>query len=229
VTNCNCTLRHDKDCSGCSFQASQSCQRGNRSRMAVFWVALPVFVATSFGSLTASALATGAWWPVPLHLLFWIFYYGAVELLLHCPHCPYWNDTDERITCLLHNRLPKPGGAFFNKLLRYNPAPYSRKEQLGLMSCNIYSLFFPLVIAAHGLHAAYGSSKLLGIVIATSVYIVAACWFVFRMRSSFCTQCLNFSCPMNTQPEIRVRDYLDKNPVLKQVWEDARRYPGSKR
>ncbi len=138
MANCTCTIKKEKNCGCCSFHGAKSCELGNPRRMKIILASLAAFLLASFGGLAAAAWLTKAWWALPLHFLFWIFYYGGVELLLHCPRCPYWDDRDKKISCLLHAGIPKPRGPFFEKLLRYNPKPYTRLEQAVLQACNYY-------------------------------------------------------------------------------------------
>lgn len=228
MANSTCTIKKDKSCGDCSFHAAKSCERGNSRRMKIILISLAAFLLASFGGLAAASWCTGAWWALPLHLLFWCLYYGVIELALHCPRCPYWNDRDTTISCLLHAGIPKPHGGFFEKLLRYNPRPYTRLEQAVLQICNYYGALFPLAMLGRALIQVRSSGAVLaGMGAVAAIYILSAVWFLYYVYSRCCTKCLHFSCPVNRQPDERIREYLDKNPELKDAWVQAGKYPDS--
>lgn len=229
MANCTCTIQKDKSCGGCSFHVTKSCERGNPRRGKIILASLASFLLVSFGGLAAASWCTGAWWALPLHLLFWCIYYGGIELLLHCPRCPYWDDRDTTISCLLHAGIPKPRWAFFEKLLRYSPKPYTRLEQTVLQICNYYGTLFPLAMIGWALIQVRSSGPALANMVAVAaLYMLAAAWFLYYVYSRCCTRCVHFSCPVNRQPDERIREYLSKNPELKEAWVHAKRYPGSK-
>jgi hypothetical protein len=226
MANTTCTLKKDTSCGGCSFHDAKSCKRGNPRRMKIILASLAVHLLASFGGLAAVSWCTGAWFVLPLHFLFWCFYYGGVEPFLHCPRCPYWNDGDAAISCLLHAGIPKPRGAFFEKLLRYNPKPYTLFEQTVLQICNYYGTLFPLAMLGWALMQVRGSGALLAAMGAvTALYILTAAWFLYYVYSRCCIKCVHFSCPVNRQSPERVLEYLDKNPELKKAWVQAGKYP----
>ena len=228
MANTSCTVQTEKNCGGCSFHASENCGRGNPRRMKEILYALAALLATSFGGLAAAAWYTHAWWALPLHLLFWIIYYGGIELLLHCPRCPYWDDREESINCLLHAGLPKPRGAIFQKLLRYNPRPFSRLEQTALQVCNYYSTLFPLCLIGWALVVTRNTgAPFVSMLVAACLYIAAVARLFYVLTSRCCKKCLHFSCPVNRQPAERVLAYLEKNPELKEAWVQAGKYPDS--
>ena len=226
MANTTCTIQKDKSCGGCSFHAEKSCERASPRHVKIILASLAAFIVASFVGLAAAGWCTGAWWPLPLHLLFWCFYYGGVELVLHCPRCPYWNDRDRTISCLLHAGVPKPRGALFERLLRCNPRPYTLLEQAVLQTFNYYGTLFPLAVLGWALLHARGSGATfaaLGAV--TALYMLAACWFLYYVYSRCCRKCLHFSCPVNRQGPQRVAEYLEKNPDLKEAWIKAGKYP----
>ena len=57
------------------------------------------------------------------------------------------------------------------------------------------------------------------------LWAVVALWglgmFFWTLREHTCSQCVNFSCPLNTVPKDVVDAYLERNPVMRQAWEES--------
>jgi hypothetical protein len=45
--------------------------------------------------------------------------------------------------------------------------------------------------------------------------------FFWTLRRYTCSQCVNFSCPLNSVPKEIVDAYLGRNPVMWQAWEES--------
>jgi hypothetical protein len=45
--------------------------------------------------------------------------------------------------------------------------------------------------------------------------------FFWTLREYTCSRCVNFSCPLNSVPREIVDAYLERNPVMRQAWQDS--------
>jgi len=64
----------------------------------------------------------------------------------------------------------------------------------------------------------FGLIALLGMVGITLASVMAALFWVLIMFYAFCSQCVNFSCPLNIVPKSMVDEYLKRNPVMRDAW-----------
>jgi hypothetical protein len=57
------------------------------------------------------------------------------------------------------------------------------------------------------------------------LWAVVAAWglvmFFWTLRKETCSRCVNFSCPLNAVPRELVDAYLERNPVMRQAWEES--------
>ena len=89
---------------------------------------------------------------------------------------------------------------------------------------------FPLSVLGYGIaylamhYADFGLLPLLGLIGIAFATFLSSISFVTVLKTFFCTQCVNFSCPLNTVPKSVVDAYLRKNPVMKEAWEKKRLY-----
>jgi hypothetical protein len=207
----------------------KSCENSDRRRMLRFIATIVIFAAAALCGLAAAAYYTGTWWTVPLYVVFWIVYYGGIELFLHCPRCPYWNDADSRINCILLAGMPKPQGVLFKKLLHYNSRPYSGFEKSLIRLSNYFATWFPIIMMISALiRLSVAGRPFLYLLALLLCYVAAFFWFGLTLHNGCCKRCLHFDCPVNKQPAELQKEYLDKNPELQKVWVQAGKYPGSR-
>ena len=84
---------------------------------------------------------------------------------------------------------------------------------------------FPLSVMGYGIfhvivnyadHGVIALLRLAGIAVSN---LVASASFANTLKTFYCSQCVNFSCPLNTVPKATVDAYLRKNRVMREAWE----------
>ena len=60
---------------------------------------------------------------------------------------------------------------------------------------------------------------LFGVLLAT---ILSFIMFYSLFLLTFCSRCINFSCPFNKVPQNLVDEYLNRNPILKDAWKKSK-------
>jgi hypothetical protein len=134
--------------------------------------------------------------------VFCLFFFEVWEIRILCCHCPYYAETGHTLHCIANY------GSL--KLWKYRPGPMSRSEkvQLWIGFAILGGYPFPFLLL--------GGQYL---------WAVVALWgllmFFWTLRLYTCTQCVNFSCPLNRVPKEVVDAYLVRNPVMRQAWEEA--------
>jgi len=116
-----------------------------------------------------------------------------------CSHCPHYAEPGGSLQCWANYGSPK--------LWKYRPGPMSGMEKAvfwgGFAAVWGYPLIFLLV----------GMQWFLFI-----VYVLSSLGFFMTLKISFCSQCMNFACPLNGV-EDRVReDFFERNPVVAEAW-----------
>jgi hypothetical protein len=215
-----CTLDRHLDCSSCTIRGKLECTPGAARNTRVFYGSLSAMVASAFAGLAMTAAYTGRWWTVPFYLVFWVVYQLYNELLIHCTHCPMWNEGSGSIKCMVNCGIPKPGWKWMARHLRYNPLPYSFRERITINLFNSFSILFPWAVIAYGNYAAWGTGRGAFLMAAGIhlLYLASMLVFFSILTGRFCRRCVNFSCPMNmVSPEV-VCAYLERNPYIADAW-----------
>jgi hypothetical protein len=151
--------------------------------------AIPFFVGMIIGR---AWIGLGVWGGLAL------LFFGYVEQLLLCRHCPHYAEPGFFLRCHANWGLPK--------IPRFSPRPMSRLEGAiwllyGALLFLYYVPFF--VISQQWL--------LLGI---TTAALIVAVWTVRRTR---CTRCYHLSCPANRLPEDVRAVFLKNYPRVLQI------------
>jgi hypothetical protein len=203
-----CTVDPAANCGPCEIRGQLHCDRGNKTRTKLFYSALLLLILTALSSLGVTAyFVPGAWWTIPVYLVYWVVYQLYVELVVHCPRCPYWDDSSQEIVCLANSGIPKPKWKWLKPHLRYDPRPYSRGEKALLQVFNNFSVGFPAVVTGVGAalypHVAFAVSAVaLGL---------SASFFLFVLKTKMCAGCAHLECPLNALPKDVGRIFAEKN------------------
>ena len=70
-------------------------------------------------------------------------------------------------------------------------------------------------------YTAYGLIALLGMIGIAIANLVSSFSFVYTLKLFFCTNCVNFSCPLNEVSKPVIDEYLKKNLVMRKAWEKS--------
>ena len=192
--NIPCTMQSSQSCSDCSLQGDLMCRFDRRDMLHFFLLILP-FAVTSIAGAVRADMGRYLW----LWLGYALFFFFVWEAYILCRHCPYWAGRDRMLRC--HANY----GVF--KIWRYTPRPMSRWEQaqfiIGALILVLYPFSFLLV----------GREFLLA--------FIALCTLlngIYELKTTICTRCVNFSCPLNAVPPRILQAYLSRNPEIMAAW-----------
>jgi hypothetical protein len=215
----NCTWDDQSDCSSCDIQGKLACKWDMKILSGFHGIAWPPILMTIFGIVFVGVL-TGAWWPLYSYIIYFALMFGVFEIRFLCSHCPYYAEKGNILHCLAnHGSL---------KIWSYHPGPLNKFEKF-MMYFLIVTIFFvfPLAIQGYGIwhlsinYAEFGLISLLGLIGITGAGLVASISFVITLKTFFCPNCVNFSCPLNTVPKPIIDEYLKKNDVMREAWQKA--------
>jgi len=91
-----------------------------------------------------------------------------------------------------------------------HPEPISKAETVQLVIGFIILGGYPFPFLILGRQFALALIALWGLVT-----------FLWTLRKYTCSQCVNFSCFLNTVPRDVVDEYLKRNPVMRKAWEES--------
>ena len=124
-----------------------------------------------------------------------VLFFGYIEALVLCRHCPHYAEKGRWLECHANWGLPK--------IPKFNPRPLNSAER-GIWLAYVAVLFLyhiPFFIISQ-------QWLLLAI---TTWALIAACWIVQR---TMCTRCYHLSCPANRVPEDVRRGFFKNYPVF---------------
>lgn len=182
-------------CQGCDLQSRLLCIHTGKDLLDFI---LPVLV--PFIPFMAGMIIGQFWIPILIWLALIALFFGYVEALILCRHCPHYAEDGFLLRCHANYGLPK--------IPRYDPRPLTRIEKnLWLLYAGVLAFYYlPFFILS-------GQWLLLSI---TTAGILSAAWTVQRTQ---CTRCYHLSCPANRVPdEVReafYRCYPDFPPEKK--------------
>jgi hypothetical protein len=133
---------------------------------------------------------------------FLLFFFEVWEIRILCSHCPFYAEESLTLHCIANY------GSL--KLWKYRPEPMNLWEKIQLLTG--FSILggypFPFIIAGR-----------------QWLWLVVALWglvmFFWTLRKNTCSQCVNFSCPLNTVPHEIVCAYLKRNPTMYNAWVES--------
>ncbi len=184
------------ECEDCSLPVHLKC-RYTHSDLFHF---LGLFLTAVFPAIFGIILS-GYGWAIVGWFIFGIFFFGFWEIRILCSHCPYYAEEGSTLHCIANYGCPK--------FWKYHPEPISTFEKIQFV-IGISVLFgYPLVFSL------LGSQYLLAF-----LSFWGTIMFFWTLRKYTCSQCVNFSCLLNTVPKEIVDEFLRRNPVMKKAWED---------
>jgi hypothetical protein len=51
--------------------------------------------------------------------------------------------------------------------------------------------------------------------------MASATTFTLTLKTFYCTNCVNFSCPLNSVSKQVIDEYLKINPIMRETWEKS--------
>ncbi|MBN1801636.1 MAG: hypothetical protein JW891_09040 [Candidatus Lokiarchaeota archaeon] len=196
-----CMWKDPKECGNCTLHEELFCRP--KLKYAAYF-GLPFLIAIG-------PVVLGMWFSSFQLIVKIIFYIGWISYAMFfffiwesrtvCNHCPYYaNDSQRSLHCAVDRGKLKTG--------RYDPGPMSKSEKIQFL-IGAFTLFgYPipfLIIDQLWIPLAF----LLG---GTTL------WFVV-IQLKVCTDCVNFTCPLNRVPKPIREQFFNKNPMIKEAWE----------
>lgn len=212
-----CTVNENSACASCGIKGELACKWDKNILSGFYAISLPAAIMVYLG-IVFSSFITGAWWPLIAYIVYFLVMFNVFEIRFLCSHCPYYAEAGNVLHCLANH------GSF--KFWRYHPEPLNKFEQF-MMYVLLGTIFFifPLAITSYGLwtvatqYASFGLLPLLGLAGLSIGMLATSLSFVSSLKRFYCTQCVNFSCPLNTVSKPVVDAYLKRNPVMREAWE----------
>lgn len=194
-----CTWRPEEACAGCSLAGHLEC-RFDLGTLLHFVGMFAVFAIPA----CMGVIVSGYGWYLLGWLAFALIFFELWEIRILCSHCPYYAEKGTVLHC------PANYGSL--KVWRYHPEPMSRAEKVQLWIGFAILGGYPFPFLLLGGQYLWASAALWGLVM-----------FFWTLRRNTCRRCVNLSCPLNAVPEDVARAYLDRNPVMKEAWEEKGR------
>ncbi|MBN1262382.1 MAG: hypothetical protein JXB35_17010 [Anaerolineae bacterium] len=215
-----CTWDENADCAACGLQSQLAC-KWDGQLLRVFWATFLPTLALCLLGVSLVGLVTGRWWMLIGFIAYFLLMLGVLEIRFLCSHCPFYAEEGKILHCLANH------GSF--KFWKYRPEPMNGFERF-LMIFLVATVFgiVPWAIEGYGIaflaanRATFGMPLLWAMIGITVASVVAGGSALVILRTVFCTQCVNFSCPLNTVPQPVVAAYLRRNPVMREAWEAAK-------
>ena len=167
-------------CEGCEIEGKLVCIHTQRDLIDFSVLAI------GWGIPFVAGMVIGRFW-VPLAL--WVglagLFFGYVEALVLCRHCPHYAEEGFLLRCHANTGLPK--------IPRFDPRPMNRTEQAVwlLLVAVLFLYYVPFFVV---------SQQWLLLVLTTWAGVVWA----WTMQRTQCTRCYHLSCPVNRVPgEVR--------------------------
>ncbi len=192
-----CSVQESPDCLSCLNHTNLICRYDPADLFHFFMLFLPLAI-TAIGGAIVSGMGVYLWY----WLAYAIFFFFIWEANVLCSHCPYWAEPSHVLHCNANYGVIK--------LVRYKPQPMSHSEQVQFIIGALILALFPIVLLA------IARQYLL-----TGICLVSALSFGYLLYHDICDKCVNFSCPLNHVPGKNKAAYLEKNPGMKQAYEQA--------
>lgn len=182
-----------ENCEGCPVSKDVHCHFHARDLTAFLLSVLPSFVVGGIGI----SLISG-WWLVPW-LVVIFSYFGFVEIRVMCSHCPHYAEPGKSLQCWANYGSPR--------LWKYRPGPMSAGEKFVFFAGFALIWGFPIVFLVIGLQWLF-----------LAVFLLTTVSFFATLKHSYCSQCMNFACPLNIVPDDIRMAFFRRNPIVAVAW-----------
>lgn len=180
-------------CDQCFVRDDLHCHFTLKDLFHFFIIASPSFLLGGAGIYLTSR------WMLILWLILILSFFGFVEIRVMCSHCPHYAEETNSLKCWANYGSPK--------IWKYRPGPMTFVEKV------IFFFGFAL-IWGYPLFFLIPNFKIVLLI----SYLLAIGGFFGTLGTAFCSQCINFACPLNTvKMEIRKR-FFERNPDLAKSW-----------
>lgn len=180
-------------CDGCPAGKNVHCHFSLQDLLHFCLLAFPSLLIGGAGVLNGSG-----WW-----LLLWLIavigYFGFIEIRVMCSHCPHYAETGKSLKCWANYASPK--------IWQYRPGPMVFWEKF------VFFLGLALIWATPLYFLISGIQLFL-----LFMYLLTSAGFLMTLKRFFCSQCMNFACPLNGVGEGKRKLFFACNPEVARAW-----------
>ncbi len=211
-----CTWDESAECLNCEIKGKLDC-KWKRRLLVRFYKGGSIPIFSAFISFVVIGFLI-SWFPLIIYLGFWIFFFGFFEIRVLCSHCPYYAKDGRILHCLANHGTIK--------VWKYHPEPLNVFEKAGFLAGALFFVFFPVIVDIYGLSVIIESSETGFIELALLILLfllstIGGIYFFLFLRKNICPYCVNFSCPLNKVSKELVDAYLQRNPIMREAWEQS--------
>lgn len=185
-------------CSECGLKESLHCHFRLKDLAQFLLVCLPSFLVGGYGIHQANSTMLMVW------LALIVGFFCFVEIRVMCSHCPHYAEEGKTLQCWANYGSPK--------LWKYRPGPMSKMEKSVFFAGFALIWGFPIPF----LLVAPKPFLLL-------IYTVSVAVFFLLLKKLFCSQCINFACPLNSVGDEIREVFFQNNPRIAEAWQDSRK------
>ncbi|MFL7791920.1 MAG: hypothetical protein AB8I69_07255 [Anaerolineae bacterium] len=192
-----CAWQPVSECAGCSIAGRLKCRFKLGDLLHFMGMFLTFAIPAVIGMIRGGYSRYLLGWAI-----FCLIFFELWEIRILCSHCPYYAERGTTLHCIANY------GSL--KVWKYHPEPMgiSEKVQLWTGFAILGGYPFPFLIL--------GGQYLWAFVAAWGLAM-----FFWTLRRDTCSRCVNFSCPLNHVSKEVVDAYLERNPVMRQAWEES--------
>ena len=191
------TCKNEK-CDDCSVKSILNCHFNIKQLLKFIAIMIPGPILSGYMIFIFNPLFLIPW------IALFILYFGFIEIRVMCSHCPHYAEPNlKSLKCWANYGSPK--------LWKYRPGPMSFLEKLIFYFGFIVIFSYP--IPFYILKSSIVSYLFLCIY---TILIVSA--FIL-LKKYYCSQCINFACPLNTVDSEKRKEFFKNNSIVKEAWE----------
>ncbi len=184
-----------QDCEGCEIQGKLLCIHTPKDLIDFF----VLFIGWVIPFL-AGMIIGGFWISLAVWVGLAVLFFGYIEALVLCRHCPHYAEKGFLLRCHANWGLPK--------IPKFNPRPLNFWEK-------VIWLFYVAVLFLYYIPFFIMSQQWLLLVITTTALFVA----VWTLQRTQCSRCYNLSCPINRVPDDVKKAFFKNYPVFCDAWD----------
>jgi hypothetical protein len=160
-------------------------------------ISIPAFLVGGAGVLTSGLT------PLLIWIAVIVGFFGFVEIRVMCSHCPHYAEKGNTLGCWANHGSPK--------LWKYRPGLMSTVEKVAFFGGFVVVWGYPLAFLIDG-----------GLWLFLGLYVLLTAGFFVTLKVSFCSHCMNFTCPLNGAADsVRVL-FFERNPLVGDAWNRER-------
>ena len=184
-----------QNCEGCEIQGKLLCIHTPKDLIDFYVLFMGWFI-----PFLAGMIIERFWIGLAIWIGLAVLFFGYVEALVLCRHCPHYAEKGLLLRCHANWGLPK--------IPKFNPRPLNFSEKA-------IWLFYVAILFLYYVPFFIISQQWLLFLLTTTALFVAA-WTLQRTQ---CNRCYNLLCPINKVPDDVKRVFLENYPVFYDAWD----------